>query len=174
MAKTLFGLIGLLLLITGCSTLSEEQCRLGDWQAVGYQDGVNGRDPMYLSKHLDACTDYGISPDKKAYSLGRDEGLKQFCTYDNGLSFGKSNRGYANVCPAELAKDFLRGYEKGKKVAKVQEEIYQVSSDIRTLEDQMDKEQDLGRKVSMRTQIRMLQRQQERLNDEAREIEAGA
>ncbi len=45
----------LLLLLTGCSSLSESECRIGDWYGLGYQDGQTGqvrahfRDYQHLS-----------------------------------------------------------------------------------------------------------------------------
>lgn len=33
---------GSIYLLAGCATLSKQECLIGDWQAIGYNDGVAG------------------------------------------------------------------------------------------------------------------------------------
>ncbi len=59
-----------LLWLSGCSTLSEQQCRLGDWYGLGYQDGQAGRTQARLANYHQDCAEYGITP----YLKRRQEG----------------------------------------------------------------------------------------------------
>ena len=58
-------------LLTGCSALSEQQCRVGDWYTLGYQDGVNGKGKERLASYREACSEYGVVPDHYEY-IGND------------------------------------------------------------------------------------------------------
>jgi len=55
---------------TGCSTLSQEECLVADWQLIGREDGAVGRDASYIGNHRKACADYGIVPDLQEYQHG--------------------------------------------------------------------------------------------------------
>ena len=48
-----------------CATMSQEQCLRGDWRAVGYGDGVDGRPMSRLDDHAKACAKAGVTPDAK-------------------------------------------------------------------------------------------------------------
>lgn len=38
-------------LLSGCATLSKEECMVGDWQTIGYNDGVAGYHSERLTSH---------------------------------------------------------------------------------------------------------------------------
>lgn len=103
--------------LTGCASISEDQCRLGDWYQLGLQDGQQGKTNQAANYSGD-CAEYKVSVDTAKYNQGRDEGLKTFCTYDNGAFLGQNNQSYDNVCPSDLAKDFMAGYRPHRTLAK--------------------------------------------------------
>ena len=39
-----------LLLLGGCATMSEQECLVSDWRAIGYEDGVQGRSEAVIGK----------------------------------------------------------------------------------------------------------------------------
>ncbi len=65
----------MLMLASGCATMSEEECLVADWHAIGYEDGAAGLQVAQLGKRREACAEYGVRPDTAAYRAGRDEGL---------------------------------------------------------------------------------------------------
>lgn len=91
--------------LTGCATLSEGECRSGDWRSIGVEDGAEGRTPSYLGKHAQACAEYGITPDRMAWEAGRQEGLPFYCTPANAWEEGSDGKRLSPVCPAD---DLLR------------------------------------------------------------------
>jgi len=95
--------------VSGCSSISEEECLLGDWYQMGLADGQKGEKNNAADYNKD-CAEYLVQVDIKLYNEGRNEGLKSFCTYENGVLLGKSNQSYNNVCPADLSNEFLSGY----------------------------------------------------------------
>ena len=50
-----------------------------------------------------------------AYQAGRAEGLRSYCTLENGYEAGYAGRRYRDVCPPELEIAFLQGYQQGRK-----------------------------------------------------------
>ncbi len=117
-------------LVAGCETLNEDQCRVGDWEGIGYTDGANGRQPDRYGDHVKACTKYQIMPDQASYMRGRQRGLPVYCTLDRGFSEGRQGRTYHGVCPAPLERDFVTGYDDGRVVYDAQQRVDRADSDI--------------------------------------------
>src|SRR5262245_58288372 len=101
-------------LLGGCASMDRNQCLSANWYAIGLEDGARGQPLERLGTHRRACAEYGVAPDAERYVAGRDEGLKTFCTYERGLSTGRSGQSYAGSCPANLARGFLAGYQLGR------------------------------------------------------------
>ena len=47
--------LGSMILLSSCATLSKQECLVGDWQAIGYNDGVAGYQSERLASHAKAC-----------------------------------------------------------------------------------------------------------------------
>lgn len=127
---TMILLAALVLLASGCATMSEEECLVADWHAIGYEDGAAGLQVAQLGKRREACADYGVRPDATAYRAGRDEGLQLYCTEHRGFRLGRAGGGYNGVCPADREGLFLHGYEAGREVYLVWSAMNQVSKAI--------------------------------------------
>lgn len=132
------------LCLGACASLSEDECRNGDWQNIGYLDGVQGEGPEKLAEHREACTRYGIAPDLAAYSAGRDAGLQLFCTPRNGFRYGSRGSIYQGVCPANLELAFIGAYEQGHElhthelaVSEINREVDEVERRLRDVDDDL-------------------------------------
>lgn len=88
------------IVLMSCASLTEEACRTGDWENIGFNDGTRGRYETYLNDHRNACGDYGIAPNSAAWLRGRIEGLKQYCTPLNSYLAGRGGDVLNAVCPA--------------------------------------------------------------------------
>ena len=88
-----------LLLLAGCATLSERECRDQDWYGIGADDGFDGALASTIEDHRKACTEYGIEPDAEQYEVGRRDGLKQYCTVTRGFDIGRKGMMYGGGCP---------------------------------------------------------------------------
>ena len=109
--------------LTSCATLSKEECTVGNWQAIGYNDGVAGHYPDRLASHTKACAKAGVTPDYQAWERGRVLGLKQYCTVDSAYNIGRRGQTMNNVCPAETASQLLRSNQRGLALYKLNSEI---------------------------------------------------
>ncbi|WP_196140531.1 DUF2799 domain-containing protein [Aliikangiella sp. G2MR2-5] len=118
---------------TGCATMDRSECQVANWQIIGMEDGAAGRPSSYIGNHRSACAEHGIAPNLQQYLVGHNEGLKQYCTYDRGLSLGRSGGGYNGVCPANLSKGFKRGFNKGHREYLVRSKIASTKSELDSL-----------------------------------------
>lgn len=116
--------IALGVLVSGCASMDEDECRTADWWAIGYEDGVKGVASSYIAERRVACADHGVTPDLAAYREGRNEGLREYCTPASGFRLGRKGRALTAVCPSELEGDFRDAYKSGR-------EIYQAASVVR-------------------------------------------
>lgn len=103
----------LFLPLFGCATLSETECRGGDWRAIGFADGVAGRDADFVENHAGACADLRIAPDKPAWEAGRQDGLAVYCTPLKAYIEGRNGIIVKRICPAPLQSRLLRENNRG-------------------------------------------------------------
>ena len=106
-------------LLAGCTTMTVEEranfCRSTDWQRYGLNDGKLGIALAARSETFEDCAEVGQPVNLAAYEIGRDQGLLEYCTAENGFRVGYEGRRYAKVCPPEVEPDFLQGYKKGSR-----------------------------------------------------------
>jgi len=153
--------------ISGCATLSREDCLQGSWFELGLNDGRMGRTFKRLGQHQKACLEYGIYLDKEQYNTGRKEGLQDYCRLDNAIDLGLQGRRYQSVCPSNIHTTFLRYNQAAY-------DVYQCQEDLESLDDDLfDKENSLlNSKLSdddrsiIRVDIHDLDRKRQRLRDE--------
>ncbi len=173
-------LAALLVLLGGCASLSESECRQGDWRAIGAEDGRDGRDRARLGEHRQACVEYGIAPDEPAYLAGRDEGLRTYCTAGNGFRVGSAGSAYAGVCPPLLEGAFLHAFENGRelhglrsaveevgrRIDEDERELRRVEDELRYLERAVNETQDADRRRDLVRDLRRLAEQRGRIRGE--------
>jgi hypothetical protein len=145
------------LFLSGCASLSKEECISGNWQQIGYDDGAKGYDARSrLREHLKSCSEHGIRIDSDKYTTGHKNGLKKYCTPHNGRRVGEQGLHYAGVCPAELENNFLIQYDHGKKIHQAIQEYNQTKRDISDKENALKKEPDARIREALRSEISAL------------------
>jgi hypothetical protein len=122
-------LVGLLIL-SGCASLSAEECLAADWYTIGVEDGSRGQSVSRIGAHRKACAEVGVQPDMARYDAGRAFGLQSFCTRERGYAEGENGRSYSGVCPPHLEPVFMQGYLAGQ-------DRYRIKQDIRRLEREL-------------------------------------
>lgn len=101
-----------LLFLGGCAThgMSEAECRMADWRAIGFEDGSRGAAASSFGAHRKACSEHGVSPDFDDYLAGHAQGLESFCRPENGARLGEAGYRYTGVCPKHLEGPFLEAH----------------------------------------------------------------
>lgn len=130
----------IMLALGGCATLSESDCRGGDWYAIGVSDGRNGYTPDRLNSHDKACAKHGLGVDVQAYDAGHATGLRQFCVPERAFTLGRDGGAYYRQCPAETEEAFLPAYDLGRDVHGVEQELAQMDSEIDSLRKEIKDE----------------------------------
>ncbi len=102
------------ILLSSCATLSKEECVVGNWQAIGYNDGVAGYPSSRLAAHSKACAKAGIAADFQAWERGRQLGLKQYCTVNNAYNIGRRGVELNSVCPVNSMTTLQQANQQGR------------------------------------------------------------
>lgn len=105
--------LGSIYLLSACATLSKQECRVGDWQVIGYNDGIAGYAADRLASHTKACAKVNITPNYQLWERGRELGLKQYCTVTNAYNVGRRGRELNNVCPITIVNTLQSANKKG-------------------------------------------------------------
>jgi hypothetical protein len=157
------------LLVTGCATMSPEQCMVADWYRLGEQDAMAGRSPDHLANRAGACQEAGYEADAEAWYAGFEEALPRFCTLDNGFQFGVSGSRYQNTCPAYLSEGFQSGYQVGAEIYALEQSVAAAQRRV----DQADQriERELNREQPDPDRIEDLQDELDDLVSDLRELE---
>jgi hypothetical protein len=128
-------------LLSGCATLSKNECLEANWFEVGYRDGNMGKPRAVFQEHVDSCAKHRVKPNRDAYYKGRHEGLKLYCTKQNGYKLGKLGAKYQYACPPELEPKFLDGYVKGKRVHAYKSKIASFKKHLKNIEKEIGKKE---------------------------------
>jgi len=128
-----------MLALSGCASMSSEECQLMDWSAIGYTDGSNGYTSDRFSQHSKACAKHGYAADFQAYQSGRAEGLVEFCQPSRGYNLGLNGRKYAGVCDAALEDDFLDAYRVGQQLYSLRSNVNNANSRIHAKERELER-----------------------------------
>lgn len=126
--------LGAIAFVTGCASLSEEQCISGDWGGIGHRDGSAGVvAETQFARHVKSCTESDIMPNRAAWQAGYARGLQGYCTPINGLDEGLAGRRYRDVCPPASEPGFLRGYRIGAEDRKARQKVRNLQDEIARL-----------------------------------------
>jgi hypothetical protein len=120
----------LFLPLAACATLSEDQCRAADWEAIGRSDGANGRTPDWIEKHARACNQYGIAPVRATWEKGRQQGLPLYCTPHRAWEEGADGRRLSPVCPASKTPELQRVNHRGLTWHRIGQDIAEANREI--------------------------------------------
>ncbi|CAH0527045.1 DUF2799 domain-containing protein [Vibrio hippocampi] len=81
------------LLLTGCAPSLDELAKEGDWQQIGYQDGVRGQ----LARSYSDLNQYGATV-MSDYQQGYEQGVAEFCDVRFAYQIGLSGQYYTGAC----------------------------------------------------------------------------
>lgn len=124
--------------LSGCATMSADECVTSDWTTIGYEDGVRGYTTDRIGKHRKACAKHGVTPDFTAYQSGRDQGLVEYCQPSRGFRVGSSGGSYNGVCSVNLETDFLDAYNAGYHLYSLKSNVNRENSAIQSKEHELE------------------------------------
>lgn len=127
-----------MLVMSGCATMSSEECLATDWTAVGFEDGARGYTTERFTRHREACAKHGITADFASYQAGRDEGLVEYCQPGRGFNVGVNGGRYYGVCHVSLEQDFLDAYNAGYHLFTLRSNLSRADSSISSKERELE------------------------------------
>ena len=131
--------------LSGCATMSADECMVSDWHTIGFEDGAMGYTADRLGDHRKACAKHGVAPDFEAYQAGREEGLRDYCQPSRGFNLGASGARYNGVCPGYLEVDFVEAYNSGHQLHTLRSRVSSASFQINNKEHELDRIRDRTR-----------------------------
>ena len=123
--------------LSGCASMSSEECANSDWVAVGYEDGSRGYPTDRFGNRRKACAKHGITADFQAYQQGRAEGLVEYCQPGRGFSLGVNGGTYHGVCDVALEEEFLDAYKVGNQLYTLRSNVNGANSRINAKEAEL-------------------------------------
>jgi hypothetical protein len=131
------GLVIAIAVLSGCASMSSEECVNSDWAAIGYEDGSRGYTTDRFGSRRKACAKHGVTADFKAYQEGRDEGLVEFCQPSRGYNLGASGGTYYGVCDVAMEEEFLDAYRVGAELHELRSNVSNANSRIYSKEAEL-------------------------------------
>jgi hypothetical protein len=143
------GLVSMVALmgLSGCASMSAEECAASDWRTIGYEDGAMGYTGDRIGSHRKACAKHGVAPDFEAYQAGRKEGLRQYCQPSRGFNVGASGARYNGVCPGDMEPDFVDAYNTGHKLYNLRSNVNRANSAVIAREAELERTRDRIRQI---------------------------
>jgi hypothetical protein len=135
----LIGLAIALASLSGCATMSGDECMTSDWSAIGYEDGARGSSTDRFGQHRKACAKHGVTPDFTAYQQGRDQGLVEYCQPNRGFNVGANGGSYNGVCNVNTEADFLDAYNAGHRLYSLRSNVNRATSSINSKESELNR-----------------------------------
>lgn len=174
LAPVLVPLVATLVLLAGCASMSEDQCRRADWLERGQRDGRNGESPYRIDDHRKACGKVGIVPDQARWMAGWREGVRSYCTPQVAWALGARNGTYEGACRDLDEAMFLRWQRSGQDLYRTKQQRDAHRAEIDKLEEQLKKAAtDEERKV-IRDKIKQMDSEQARLRRLVNTLEQAA
>lgn len=126
--------------IGGCAgqpSVSENQCRAGDWETLGYRDGSQGQATSRLLAHQEACGEHGIVPDRASYMAGWNDGNVTYCVPETAYSLGERGKALNAVCQGASRGLFIAAYEDGRALYVARDRVQRIDREIRHGENRL-------------------------------------
>ncbi len=131
---TIIALLG----VSGCASMSADECAVSDWHTIGYEDGAKGYSAEQIGKHRKACAKHGVAPDFESYQAGRKDGLRQFCQPSRAFNLGAGGGRYNGVCPADMEYDFVEAFNSGHQLYNLRASVNSVTYQINARENELE------------------------------------
>lgn len=125
--------------LSGCASMSSDECMTSDWAAIGYEDGARGYTTDRISSRRKACAKHGVTLDFAAYQSGREQGLVEYCQPGRGFTVGSNGARYNGVCSVDLEADFLEAYNAGYHLYTLRSNVNRANSAINSKQNELER-----------------------------------
>jgi hypothetical protein len=134
MSLKFISLSAVLIFLSACASIRPPElvaCNQLDWYELGRQDGAQGAAVERLEQHRRTCKQETFETEwETVYTNGRNAGLLEYCSSENGYELGRQGNAYFYVCPSTMEPQFLSGYRKGQQAHTLEIEIKKLDAKI--------------------------------------------
>ncbi len=162
------------LCLPGCATLDRGECETADWQALGLQNGQEGKPATHVARHRKACARYGLPVDADAWSKGWQVGIRNYCTPEGGLRAGERGRSNPEVCPPDLEGQFAYYNRIGRRLYDARSERETALFEFERLRQDGDKAKRRDRRAASHEDVHDARRRLHRAERELRRAQEDA
>jgi len=150
--------------LSGCASLSKDECLSANWEDIGVRDGANGQPEEYLIQHSTACAKVHVVPDRGAWLHGREKGLERFCVPRRMYNIGEYGGGFdVGICRNFDQERLEDAYEKGREVKRRVDILSTIDAEARDIRTTLERK-DLEQKERERLAYRLGQLEYERVD----------
>lgn len=136
-------LLASVVLLDGCASMSENECLVADWRALGYTDGSRGAPVTRFDRYRRDCAEYGVTPDLEKWRAGRVEGLDLFCQVDRAYELGRNGTDLPPDCPEDRRTALHDAWTQGHAWRAVSRDIRVLENEIGEVERALEQEENL-------------------------------
>ena len=129
------------LLLSGCASISKEECLVADWYAMGVTDGSQGRALAAFRDYQADCAKHQLSSDFEQYQAGHQQGVVNYCVYSNGVTLGRQGNNFNILCESERFEDFQEGYFQGQQLHQMENKLAKLRRDMAAIESRIEQNQ---------------------------------
>ena len=169
-ARFVFSL-ALCLWLTGCATMTSNECKAANWGEVGLRDGLAGAALSVLNDRVKDCAEAQVPVDTPRYLQGREQGLLQYCRIENAVPLGLNGKSYDGVCPPAMDAEFRRRFMVGRDVHVARTELRSLDSRVSTAEERLRSAANDDDRRRARDALRDLDSDMRRARDRVRDAE---
>ena len=152
------------ILLNGCATLSPAECQTANWDRIGEQDGVLGKQSQ-IAQHYKACTKVNILPNQQLYESGYQKGLKSYCQATLIYNEALIGKGSYRVCPSSQHAQLMPFYNTANQFYEAKKKRDAFYKELDRYQDYLlDTELSKEKRDSYIKKIKELKREQDRID----------
>ncbi|MEZ8885009.1 DUF2799 domain-containing protein [Vibrio sp. F13] len=107
--KKIIALFAVAFSLAGCSANVQDLAAEGNWQEIGYRDGIKG----HTQRSYSEMTELG-AVDQASYTEGYHLGVTEYCNPNHAYQIGLSGQVYEGICSGtEDAQRFRMEWQRG-------------------------------------------------------------
>jgi len=163
-----FLLLLLIVLVAGCTSLSQDECLQANWQQLGYNHGMQGYSLEQGQEIIASCREFGVTPQLNEYQASYQQGLAVYCEPENGFTLGLRGEAYNSVCNNT---QFRKAWQEGNEHYQVQARKAEIDERLESINRRLDEiRSELSASAVTSNQRKELRREREQLEDESKDL----
>ena len=156
------------IVLSGCTSLSQQECAQANWQELGYSHGQQGYTYERGKEIIATCREFGITAQLSEYQASYQQGLAVYCEPENGFTLGLRGDAYNGVCnDTQFRKAWQEGNERYQfeaRKAEIDDRLNNINWRLQSISNELASDKPSS------SQNKELRREREQLERERRDL----